>query len=157
MLNNIIFEIFLYYLLQNNSFNILNNLKLTCNTYNDIIKNDIYYIRKKSAYLLNKVLIKELDSNFYNIYDFLDQYYDYKYILNSIFNIYTEGDFTYNHFINNCSKYKQDKLNPFKRLPLFKKNEIINRMNNSIVLNMALDHAEKKYSFDIAREIDEYY
>ena len=157
MLNNIIFEIFIYYLSQNNSFIILNNLKLLCNTYNNNIKNDIYYIRKKSAYLLNKILIKELDNSFYNIYDFLDQHYDFKYILNSIFNIYTEGDFTYNNYIKNLYKYKDDKIDPLKRLPLFKKNETKNRMKNSLRLNMALDHAEKNYSFNIAREIDEYY
>ena len=157
MLNNIIFEIFVYYLLQNNSFIILNKMNLTCKTYNNIIKNDIYYNRKKSAYLLNEILINKLNSIFYNIYDFLDKHYDYKYILNSIFNIYIYDDLSYNNYIKNLLQYKNDKLNPFNRLPLFKKTEIKNRMNESIILNMALDHAEKNYSFNIAKEIDEYY
>ena len=159
MMNNIDFEIFIYYLLQNNSFNILNNLKLTCNTYNNIIKNDVYFIRKKNAYLLNKVISK-IDINF-NILlkhdDYFDHYYDYKYLLNSIFNIYTKNDITYKNYIKTFSQYKNDKLDPLKRIPHFKKIEIKERKQTSIMLNMALDHAEKQYSFNIAKEIDEYY
>ena len=42
MLNNLIFETFIYYVLQENNFKILNNLKLTCNKSNNNIKNNIY-------------------------------------------------------------------------------------------------------------------
>jgi hypothetical protein len=156
MLDNLIFETFIYYVLQENDFKILNNLRITCNQYNINIKNDIYYQRKKNAYLLNNVLSK-IDMDYNNIYYFVKNKHDLKYMLNNIYNIYTCTDFMYNNYKNNYKQilysYKYDKLDPLKRLPIFKKNQIKEKMKNSIMLNMALDHGEKQYNFNVAREI----
>ena len=154
MLNNVIFEIFIYYVLQENNFKILNNLRLTCNEYNNIIENDIYYQRKKNAYLLHNTLNK-LYLEFI-IYDFVD-YKHLKYMLNNIYNIYTNNAITYTNYKFKLNFYKYDNLNPLKYLPIFKKNQIKERMNSRILLNMALDHAEKEISYNLVREIYEYY
>lgn len=158
MTDNIIFEIFIYYFLQENNFKILNNLKLICTKYNDNIKNDIYYQRKKSAYLLHNT-IKKMDIDYNDISNFIYNMdkYDFKYIINNIYNIYSNADITYNNYKRTIYLYKYDNLNPLKRLPIFKKNEIKEKMKSNIMLNMALDHAEKQFSFNVAREIDDYY
>ena len=156
MLDNLIFETFIYYVLQENSFNILNNLRLTCNKCNNSIKNDIYFKRKKNAYLLNNVLSK-IDMNYNDIYDVINFKQDFKYILYNIYNIYSGTDFTYNKYKQSIYSYKYDKLDPLQRLPIFKKNEIKQKMKSNIMLNMALDHGEKEFSFNVAREIDDYY
>lgn len=155
-MDNLIFETFIYYVLQENNFKILNNLRLTCSEYNDNIKNDIYYQRKKNAYLLHNT-INKIDMDYNNIWDFVKDKHDFKYMLNNIYNIYTGTDFTYTNYKQSVYSYKYDKLNPLKRLPIFKKNQIKQKMKSNIMLNMALDHAEKQFSFNIAREIDDYY
>lgn len=156
MMDNLIFETFIYYVLQENNFKILNNLRLTCSEYNDNIKNDIYYQRKKNAYLLHNT-INKIDMDYNNIWDFVKDKHDFKYMLNNIYNIYTSTDFTYTNYKQSVYSYKYDNLNPLKRLPIFRKNQIKQKMKSSIMLNMALDHAEKQFSFNIAREIDDYY
>lgn len=160
MLDNLIFETFIYYVLHKNNLKILSNLKLTCNQYNNNIKNDIYYQRKKNAYLLNNVLNK-IDMDYNDIWDFIKDKHDLKYMLNNIYNIYTCTDFTYNNYKQNVYSnklyYNYDKLDPLKRLPIFKKNQIKQKMKSNIMLNMALDHGEKQFSFNLAREIDDYY
>ena len=155
-MDNLIFETFIYYVLQENNFKILNNLRLTCSEYNDNIKNDIYYQRKKNAYLLHNT-INKIDMDYNNIWDFVKDKHDFKYMLNNIYNIYTGTDFTYTNYKQSVYSYKYDNLNPLKRLPIFKKNQIKQKMKSNIMLNMALDHAEKQFSFNIAREIDDYY
>lgn len=155
-MDNLIFETFIYYVLQENNFKILNNLRLTCSEYNNNIKNDIYYQRKKNAYLLHNT-INKIDMDYNNIWDFVKDKHDFKYMLNNIYNIYTSTDFTYTNYKQSVYSYKYDNLNPLKRLPIFKKNQIKQKMKSSIMLNMALDHAEKQFSFNIAREIDDYY
>tara|TARA_B100001094_G_scaffold303147_1_gene331020 strand:- start:501 stop:971 length:471 start_codon:yes stop_codon:yes gene_type:complete len=156
MMDNLIFETFIYYVLQENNFKILNNLRLTCSEYNDNIKNDIYYQRKKNAYLLHNT-INKIDMDYNNIWDFVKDKHDFKYLLNNIYNIYISTDFTYTNYKQSIYSYKYDNLNPLKRLPIFRKNQIKQKMKSSIMLNMALDHAEKQFSFNIAREIDDYY
>tara|TARA_B100000035_G_scaffold315420_1_gene335990 strand:- start:4501 stop:4971 length:471 start_codon:yes stop_codon:yes gene_type:complete len=156
MIDNLIFETFIYYVLQENNFKILSNLRLTCSEYNDNIKNDIYYQRKKNAYLLHNT-INKIDMDCNNIWDFVSDKHDFKYMLNNIYNIYTSSDFTYTNYKQSIHSYKYDNLNPLKRLPIFRKNQIKQKMKSSIMLNMALDHAEKQFSFNIAREIDDYY
>lgn len=156
MFDNIIFETFIYYVLQENNFKILNTCKLLCNEYNNVIKNDVYFQRKKNAYLLNNVLSK-FDMDFNSIFDFISCNHDFKYMLNNIYNIYTCNDFTYNNYKQSLYFYKYDILDPLKRLPIFKKNQIKQRMEESIVLKLALDHADKNYSFNLSREIDDYY
>ncbi len=155
-MDNLIFETFIYYVLQENNFKILNNLRLTCSEYNDNIKNDIYYQRKKNAYLLHNT-INKIDMDYNNIWDFVKDKHDFKYLLNNIYNIYISTDFTYTNYKQSIYSYKYDNLNPLKRLPIFRKNQIKQKMKSSIMLNMALDHAEKQFSFNIAREIDDYY
>ena len=116
----------------------------------------IFILNVKNAYLLNNVLSK-IDMNYNDIYDFINNKHDYKYMLNNIYNIYSGTDFTYNKYKQIMYYYKYDKLHPLKRLPIFKKNEIKQKMKSSIMLNMALDHGEKQFSFNVAREIDDYY
>ena len=156
MFDNLIFETFIYYVLQENNFKILNNLRLTCNECNNNIKNDIYYQRKKNAHLLNNV-INKIDMDYNDIYDVISFKQDFKYMLNNIYNIYSGTDLSYNNYKQSIYSYKYDKLDPLKRLPIFKKNQIKQKMKTSIMLNMALDHGEKQFSFNVAREIDDYY
>ena len=155
-MDNLIFETFIYYVLQENNFKILNNLRLTCSEYNNNIKNDIYYQRKKNAYLLHNT-INKIDMDYNNIWDFINDKHDFKYMLNNIYNIYTSTDFTYTNYKQTIYSYKYDKLDPLKRLSIFKINQIKQKMKSNIMLNMALDHAQKQFSFNIAREIDDYY
>lgn len=156
MMDNLIFETFIYYVLQENNFKILNNLKLTCSKFNNNIKEDSYFKRKKNAYLLHNS-IKKIDMDYNDIYHFVKDKHDFKYLLNNIYNIYTSTDLTYNNYKQSISFYKYDNLNPLKRLSIFKKNQIKEKMKTNIMLNMALDHAEKEFSFNLAREIDDYY
>ena len=95
--------------------------------------------------------------NYNDIYDFISFKQDFKYMLNNIYNIYTCTDVTYNNYKQSIYSYKYDKLDPLKRLPIFKKNQIKQKMKSRIMLNMALDHGEKQFSFNVAREIDDYY
>ena len=157
-MDNLIFETFIYYILQENNFKILHNLKLTCNKYNNNIESDIYYQRKKNAYILHNTF-KKIDMDYNYISDFINNMnkHDFKYMINSIYNIYSNTDITFNNYKQTIYSYKYDNLNPLKRLPVIKKNQIKQKMKSSILLNMALDHAEKQFSFNVAREIDDYY
>ena len=128
-MDNLIFETFIYYVLQENNFKILNNLKLTCSEYNNNIKNDIYYQRKKNAYLLYNSIMK-IDMDYNNMWDFVKDKHDFKYLLNNIYNIYSGTDFTYTKYKQSVYFYKYDNLNPLKRLPIFKKNQIKKKNEN---------------------------
>lgn len=161
MFNNIVFEIFIYYLLNIkddykstiNGLKILNSLKLVSILCNNNIKNDIYYNRKKNAYMLCSIISK-IDIEYNSIDEFIEDKFGFKYILTSIFNIYCKLDFTYAQYRKQIYSYKNDKLNPLKRLPLHRKNQIQKMIQESINLSMALHHAEKIYSVKLVREIE---
>lgn len=87
----------------------------------------------------------------------LDCFRDFKYLLNCIFDIYTELDISYDYYIKNCGNYKNDPLNTFRRLKFISYIKIKRRMKQSIYLNIALDHAEKNYSLAKSRELEDYY
>ena len=107
--------------------------------------------------MLKKTLTNLTDG--VNLYDFADiilNKADYKYTINSIYNIGTSNDYTYIHYKYKILDYRNDKFHPVKGLRLFKYFQFKKQINASIHLNMALDHAEKPYSIMKARAIDDY-
>ena len=160
-MDHIVFECFIFYALDNNNLKMINNLRNVCNEYKMIIDNNIYYKRKKSAYLLSYTFYKlEMnigeDKSVLNN-DFIENKHDFKYILNSIYNYSVGDDFTYTNYKKNLNDYKYDKFNPLKRMRQWTYCLYKQKMNISINLNMALMHAEKPYSIAKAREIDDYF
>ena len=150
-----IFDIVSYYIISKNHFSLINNLRNVSIKFKKIIDNDKLFVRKKYAYILNNVL-NQFDLTLDELWELIENKSDYKYILNCIFNIYTKNDFTYykHDYVNKFNKY--DKLNPLKNLPLFKYYQIKQRIEKSILLNMALIHADYFYSIKKAKEIDDY-
>lgn len=55
--------------------------------------------------------------------------------------------------VNERLEYKKDTLNPLKNLRYFKYEEIKNLKKNNIVLQLALDHAEKPDKLNRVREL----
>lgn len=55
--------------------------------------------------------------------------------------------------VNERLEYKKDTLNPLKNLRYFKYQEIKNIKKNSILLQLALDHAEKPDKLNRVREL----
>ena len=156
MMNYNIFDIVSYYIISKKDFYLICNLRNVSIKFKEIIDNDILFVRKKYAYILNNV-INKFGLTFNEIWEIIDHKNDFKYLMNCIYNIYTENDFSYfkNDYINKFNK--SDKLNPLKNLPSFKYYQIKERMKNSILLNIALIHADYFYSIKKAREIDDYY
>ena len=165
-MNYLILKILTDNLLDKKELKILESLKYTNkNAFNIINKNNLY-LRITSAELLKKTLeILDFDiyyfyggDNFYTIQEeILIKYLNS--ILNNICNIGLLNTATYNNYKINLRDYSKDKLNPFKNLRLFKYKEFKNKIENSdsLLLKMALDHAENPYSIAKAREINEYY
>jgi len=155
-MNYLIFDIISYFIISNNDLDLIKNLRCVSSQFKNKIDSDKLYIRKKYAFILTNVISKiGLPLNDY--FEIIDDKNDYKYILNIIYNIYTKNDSTYfkYHYANKFNKF--DKLNPLRNIPIFKSFQIKQRMKNSILLNMALTHAEYYYSIKKARELDDYY
>ena len=57
----------------------------------------------------------------------------------------------------NFFDHRDDKLHPLKNIRKFKYYQIKQQMSNSIMLKLALDHAEKPFSISKIREIDDYF
>ena len=155
-MNYLITTLIIDYYVDINKTNICKKLKLINHNFKNIIDSNILYKRKNNANKLVAVL-RDLDMTHNILYQYIEFKCDYKYILNSIYNIGTGTDFTYGVFKKNISEYKNDKLAPFRNIRVYKSLEFKIRMKNSILLSMALDHAEKPYSLAKAREIDDYF
>ena len=165
-MNYLVCDIFTNYLIVNNLFNYLSIFKINKET-KTIIDNNLLFQRKKSVILLNKLLSS-------NGYDYniisglltptngvlntdkvdLDCRNHFTDVLGSIIDLYFNGcDKEYEKYKKNFYNYKNDCLDPFCRLKNFWRNKIKNRMKESILLNMALSHADYEYSIIKGREL----
>jgi hypothetical protein len=143
---------------------IVANLRLVSKNILSVIDFNDLFKRKKSAELLDKTLnyltysfADAVGSSFYPIGESIETKEDFKYVLNSIYNIATGCDRTYDHYKRNCTYFYQDKLNPLRHCKLYMYQQYKSQIKASTMLSMALDHAEKHYSIAIAREIDDFY
>jgi hypothetical protein len=121
-----------------------------------IIDENPLFERKKSAYLLSGVideLGEEIDKCYIQEIDF----FQHKYYLQYIFNNYTGIDTSYKIYKKNVHAYKLDPLDPFRNMKYIWRARFKKQMSRSIVLNMAMDHAEKKTSINFLRELAEFY
>lgn len=134
--------------------NYIKNLRYSNKEFNNWIKENKLYSRKKSAYLLTKTFI---GIGYHNINNILVDSYDLKYIFNSLDVYGSYGrDPGYEYYLNSLSNYKTDPFNPLKSLRLFTKIHYDKSMKKSIYLNLALSHADKPPYYLRLKEIDGY-
>ena len=92
--------------------------------------------------------------------EIIDSKRTFNYILNAFYcatnNNYCYVDASIKTYKHSVFDYRTDRLNPFRRLKLFKLKEFRRRMENNMTLNMALMHADMPYYFAKARELSEY-
>lgn len=158
-MKSIIFELVSEYLLEQNNIvllTILYEVSLEIKMY--LFLHNIYK-KKKPAYLLN-IVVKSLEIYSSDIQEIIDDKRTFKYILNAFYSA-TNNNYIY---VDACIKtyklsvfdYRVDLLNPFRYLKLFKLNEFKTRMQNNLIFNMALMHADMPYSNAKSRELSEY-
>ncbi len=168
--NHLLFTILTDYCIFNNDFKTINSLNKLDKTINLLIATNELFIKKKSSRLLINIFLKN-GYDYQEVIDIItptntifntnkkdnDNIKDFNSILRSFYDTYYNENYHFTHYIKTFNEYKKDKLNPMKRLPgiIYKRIEI--EKTKSINLNMALDHAEKKYSLNKAREIGEHY
>ena len=158
-MESIIIELVCEYLLQQNNIVLLTNLcEVSYETKMYLFLHNIYK-KKKSAYLLQKV-VKSLGLNSPDMQQFSQDKTSFKYILNAFYcasnTNYDYVDSSIKTYKHSVFDYRTDRLNPFRRLKLFKLKEFRRRMENNMTLNMALMHADMPYYFAKARELSEY-
>lgn len=158
-MESIILQLLSEYLLQQNNMVLLTNLcEVSYETKMYLFLHNIYK-KKKSAYFLQKV-VKSLDLDFPDIQEIIDSKRTFNYILNAFYsatnNNYCYVDASIKTYKRSVFDYREDRLNPFRRLKLFKMREFRKRMENNMTLNMALMHADMPYYFAKANEISEY-
>jgi hypothetical protein len=166
-MESIILQLLSEYLLEQNNIVLLTNLcEVSYETKMYLFLHNIYK-KKKSAYLLQKV-VKSLElsrtviqeTNTSVILETFEDKRTFKYILNAFYNAsntnYDYVDVSIKTYKHSVFDYREDRLNPFRRLKLYKKQEFKKRMQNNMTLNLALMHAEMPYYFAKANEISEY-
>ena len=158
-MESIIIELVCEYLLQQNNIVLLTNLcEVSYETKMYLFLHNIYK-KKKSAYLLQKV-VKSLELDSADMQEIIDSKRTFNYILNAFYcatnNNYCYVDASIKTYKHSVFDYRTDRLNPFRRLKLFKLKEFRRRMENNMTLNMALMHADMPYYFAKARELSEY-
>lgn len=158
-MESIIIELVCEYLLEQNNIVLLTNLcEVSYETKMYLFLHNIYK-KKKSAYLLQKV-VKSLELDSYDMQEIIDSKRTFNYILNAFYsatnNNYCYVDVSIKTYKHSVFDYRTDRLNPFRRLKLFKMKEFRTRMENNMTLNMALMHADMPYSNAMARELSEY-
>ena len=158
-MESIIIELVCEYLLEQNNIVLLTNLcEVSYETKMYLFLHNIYK-KKKSAYLLQKV-VKSLGLNSPDMQQFSQDKTSFKYILNAFYcasnTNYDYVDSSIKTYKHSVFDYRTDRLNPFRRLKLFKLKEFRRRMENNMTLNMALMHADMPYYFAKANEISEY-
>jgi hypothetical protein len=166
------FNIFIDWILLYNNLNyeynidFIDNLKIVNKTFYNSLQENIMYKRVLSVNLLNlNFLIKGYDSNL--VYDLLqptngiintkkkdlDNIRDYNWLLKNIFPDNNNGFSSLNKGIFN---YRNDRLDPFRNIRLCPARRLKNQIKNSIMLSLAMHHAEYNYSMNKFREIDDY-
>ena len=158
-MESIIIELVCEYLLQQNNIVLLTNLcEVSYETKMYLFLHNIYK-KKKSAYLLQKV-VKSLELDSADMQEIIEDKRTFNYILNAFYcasnNNYCYVDASIKTYKRSVFDYRTDRLNPFRRLKLFKLKEFRRRMENNMTLNMALMHADMPYYFAKARELSEY-
>jgi len=158
-MDSIILELLCEYSLQQNNIVLLTNLCEVSLETNLFLSSHNIYKKKKSAYLLQKV-VKSLELDYLDVQEIIDSKRTFNYILNAFYsasnNNYDYIDASIKTYKRSVFDYKVDRLNPFRRLKLFKKKEFTTRMQNNITLNIALMHADMPYYFAKANELSEY-
>ncbi len=105
-------------------------------------------------------VVKSLELDSYDMQEIIDSKRTFNYILNAFYsatnNNYCYVDVSIKTYKHSVFDYRTDRLNPFRRLKLFKMKEFRTRMENNMTLNMALMHADMPYSNAMARELSEY-
>ena len=157
-MESIIIELVCEYLLEQNNIVLLTNLcEVSYETKMYLFLHNIYK-KKKSAYLLQKV-VKSLGLNSPDMQQISQDKTTFKYILNAFYcasnTNYDYVDSSIKTYKHSVFDYRTDRLNPFRRLKLFKLKEFRRRMENNMTLNMALMHADMPYYFAKARELSE--
>ena len=167
----LLLEIITTYLLNNNDFTKIKKLTSLCNNNNLYIKNNIMYKRKKSASLLCKLFL-DTGYDLYTLNELFtptntiitsnskdtDVLKEYNSCLRTLFDYnFDYNDYGFKLYKKNFFDYRDDKLHPLKNIRKFKYYQIKQQMSNSIMLKLALDHAEKSFSILKIREIDEYF
>jgi hypothetical protein len=138
-------------------------LRLGCIEFKNIIDHNALFQRKKSAYMLKSCFqIMSQGINVSDIEYIIEYKLDYKYMLNCIYNIGSNGKYMLsenklNYYKKGFLDYSNDKFNPFRRLRIFKYFEFKERTRASIMLSLALGHAEKPCYFKKTKAIDDYY
>ena len=165
------FNIFIDWILLYNNYNyefyidFIDNLKIINKTFYDCLQQNIRYKRVLSANLLKKnFYIKGYDSDL--IFDLLksingivsdnkkyNNIKDFNWLLRLIFPDYNSCFKDLNKEIFN---YRNDILDPFKNIRLCPAKRLKKRMKYSIMLSLAMHHAEYNYSMNKLREIDDY-
>ena len=158
-MESIILQLLSEYLLEQNNMVLLTNLcEVSYETKMYLFLHNIYK-KKKSAYLLQKV-VKSLELDSADMQEIIDSKRTFNYILNAFYcasnNNYCYVDASIKTYKRSVFDYREDRLNPFRRLKLFKMREFRTRMENNMTLNMALMHADMPYYFAKARELSEY-
>ena len=155
----IIIELVSEYLLEKNNIVLLTNLYEVSFEIKMFLFSHHIYKKKKAAFLLNKT-IKSLELDIASIQLFYQEKRIFKYILNAFYSSsntnYLYIDQSINTYNLHVFNHKTDYLNPFRRLKLFKRNEFKQRMQNNIILNLALMHADLSYSHAKANIMSEY-
>lgn len=158
-MDTIIIELLCEYTLQQNNIVLLTNLCQVSLETNLFLSSHNIYKKKKSAYLLQKV-VKSLELDSIDMQQIIEGKRTFNYILNAFYsasnNNYDYIDASIKTYKRSVFDYKIDRLNPFRRLKLFKMREFRRRMENNMTLNMALMHADMPYYFAKANELSEY-
>lgn len=151
-MNYLVFDLFLSYLISNNKYNNLAYLRRINLDFKSYIDNNILYQRKKYAFMLTKV-IDNFQIDFNSLTEIITNKQDFKYMLTCIYNIGSSCDFTFHYYKRSLMDYNVDKFHPLKKMRFFKYIEIKKKMKTSIMLNLALSHAEKPYSIAKTKEL----
>lgn len=158
-MESIILQLLSEYLLEQNNIVLLTNLcEVSYETKMYLFLHNIYK-KKKAGYLLQKV-VKSLELDYLDIEQIIDSKRTFNYILNAFYsatnNNYCYVDSSIKTYKRSVFDYREDRLNPFRRLKLFKMKEFRTCMENNMTLNLALMHADMPYSNAKARELSEY-
>mgnify|MGYP001500033624 CR=1 FL=1 len=149
-----IFDIFSHYLIDNNLYHSISSSILLSKQCKNIIQDNKLYLRKKHAYLLKKTILN-LKSSICIIIQFFKYKSNYRYLLNSIFNIYCYDK--YIHHIRDYNDYKNDKLNPLKNMKTFTYQTYNERIKTSINFSLAFNNADKPDYTNKYKAIHDYY
>ena len=155
----LIIDVFAQYLIDSSLMGCVTKFREVRQECSAVIDANRLFQRKKSAFMLKKAIING-DITCLDIGDLKggkDDLFMYKYMLNLIYDMGTCYDFSYYLYRRKCCEYRQDKLSPFRLLRLRDYRSIKKMIDGSIMLSMALDHAEHSYSINKMRAIADYY